>query len=160
MMDSYSRWSPPRSIVIHSSEGALWYDAAKTPPGKRYGFSRSAMEPLLPRTPETGEPGIRRFGHLLGLSWFVTDGGTTNVIPGPIQQMSNNVGGPLTYFPHFTVVVRYSSLLGAFAALLFISLLAARRRRARPGMCTSCGYNLTGNASGVCPECGTAITQI
>lgn len=23
--------------------------------------------------------------------------------------------------------------------------------------CTTCGYNLTGNESGVCPECGTAV---
>ncbi len=31
-------------------------------------------------------------------------------------------------------------------------------RRDRPiprGHCRSCGYNLTGNVSGVCPECGT-----
>lgn len=33
-----------------------------------------------------------------------------------------------------------------------------RRRRAagRQG-CRSCGYDLTGNVSGVCPECGTAV---
>jgi hypothetical protein len=27
------------------------------------------------------------------------------------------------------------------------------------GCCTSCGYNLTGNVSGVCPECGTVIVK-
>ena len=33
-----------------------------------------------------------------------------------------------------------------------------RRLRARlPGRCQNCAYDLTGNASGVCPECGTAI---
>jgi len=26
------------------------------------------------------------------------------------------------------------------------------------GMCIKCGYNLTGNISGICPECGTACT--
>jgi hypothetical protein len=26
------------------------------------------------------------------------------------------------------------------------------------GQCPICGYNLTGNTSGICPECGTAIT--
>ena len=31
----------------------------------------------------------------------------------------------------------------------------ARDRRAATGHCPACGYNLTGNASGVCPECGT-----
>ena len=28
------------------------------------------------------------------------------------------------------------------------------RRRIRPGHCPGCGYDLTGNTSGVCPECG------
>jgi hypothetical protein len=28
-----------------------------------------------------------------------------------------------------------------------------------PGLCASCGYNLTGNASGVCPECGTPTAE-
>ncbi len=31
------------------------------------------------------------------------------------------------------------------------------RRRPPPGHCGRCGYNLTGNTSGVCPECGTAV---
>jgi hypothetical protein len=33
------------------------------------------------------------------------------------------------------------------------------RRRIPPGHCQKCGYNLTGNVSGVCPECGTAVAQ-
>jgi hypothetical protein len=28
------------------------------------------------------------------------------------------------------------------------------RRRIPPGHCQNCGYNLTGNVSGICPECG------
>jgi hypothetical protein len=31
------------------------------------------------------------------------------------------------------------------------------RREAEGPCCTKCGYNLTGNASGVCPECGTRV---
>ncbi len=34
-----------------------------------------------------------------------------------------------------------------------------RRRRIPPGHCQSCGYNLTGNTSGICPECGTPIPK-
>ena len=30
-----------------------------------------------------------------------------------------------------------------------------RRRRRAMGLCVQCGYDLTGNVSGVCPECGT-----
>jgi hypothetical protein len=35
-----------------------------------------------------------------------------------------------------------------------------RLRRAHPDLCPSCGYDLTGNVSGVCPECGTAATGV
>ena len=28
-----------------------------------------------------------------------------------------------------------------------------------PKMCQACGYSLTGNTSGICPECGTAIER-
>jgi hypothetical protein len=33
------------------------------------------------------------------------------------------------------------------------------RRLRRAGVCLECGYNLTGNVSGICPECGTAIAE-
>jgi hypothetical protein len=36
---------------------------------------------------------------------------------------------------------------------------AIARRRGRPGHCAACGYDLTGNTSGVCPECGAAAAQ-
>jgi len=29
-----------------------------------------------------------------------------------------------------------------------------------PGHCKKCGYNLIGNVSGVCPECGTAMDRL
>ena len=34
-----------------------------------------------------------------------------------------------------------------------------RRQHAQRGHCLSCRYNLTGNTSGVCPECGTTISK-
>ena len=30
-------------------------------------------------------------------------------------------------------------------------------RRRKKGLCIKCGYDLTGNVSGVCPECGERI---
>jgi len=34
-----------------------------------------------------------------------------------------------------------------------------RRRRILPGHCQKCGYNLTGNVSGRCPECGQPVER-
>ena len=34
------------------------------------------------------------------------------------------------------------------------------RHRPRPGLCRNCRYNLTGNVSGVCPECGTEVPTL
>src|SRR6185437_5858848 len=36
---------------------------------------------------------------------------------------------------------------------------ARRQFRRCKQMCVHCNYNLTGNTSGVCPECGTAVTN-
>jgi len=43
------------------------------------------------------------------------------------------------------------------AALIPTGLLCSRSRRFPPGHCQKCGYNLTGNVSGVCPECGERV---
>jgi len=41
-----------------------------------------------------------------------------------------------------------------YPALCLIIRPWRRRRRRREGHCPKCGYNLKGNVSGVCPECG------
>jgi len=58
--------------------------------------------------------------------------------------------------------MRYSEI--AYPWLIFIFALPPllwfwrfSRRRKRSGCCTVCDYDLTGNTSGVCPECGTAV---
>jgi len=38
-----------------------------------------------------------------------------------------------------------------------VAAIVKRGRRVRRGLCGACGYNLTGNVSGICPECGTMI---
>ena len=32
-----------------------------------------------------------------------------------------------------------------------------QRERVKRGLCPTCGYDFTGNVSGVCPECGTRL---
>ena len=43
------------------------------------------------------------------------------------------------------------------AAGLPTGILWWRDRRPKAGFCKVCKYNLTGNVSGTCPECGTAV---
>jgi len=45
----------------------------------------------------------------------------------------------------------------AYPAIAFIRGPLRRWRWRRKGCCRNCGYDLTGNTSGVCPECGKPI---
>ena len=61
------------------------------------------------------------------------------------------------YCPSMVVI----GCLAAYPTLAFIrGPMRRRNRRRRHGLCLKCGYDLTGNTSGVCPECGTAIDPL
>lgn len=47
-------------------------------------------------------------------------------------------------------------LLSAYPAWVLQRGPLRRRRRRRRGLCVACGYNLTGNVSGICPECSAS----
>ena len=47
-------------------------------------------------------------------------------------------------------------IVGLYTGLNFFVILSNRRRVGK-GVCLSCGYNLTGNTTGICPECGYVI---
>ena len=49
------------------------------------------------------------------------------------------------------------ALLSPYPAFAFVRWLR-RYRRGKRGRCLECGYSLTGNVSGICPECGSAVT--
>ena len=58
------------------------------------------------------------------------------------------------------VGVTYSIPAAAFAVLpaIALAMVPVRRiRRRRRGLCVQCGYDLTGNESGVCSECGENV---
>ena len=59
------------------------------------------------------------------------------------------------------VFFTYWGLLTLLAILTFKSTVERRRRmrRLQEGLCINCGYDLTGNVSGVCPECGAEVKQ-
>jgi hypothetical protein len=60
-----------------------------------------------------------------------------------------------TYVQHSSSM-RWPVILAGLPALAWL-LARLLRRRLRPGHCAGCGYNLRGNVSGVCPECGRSI---
>lgn len=49
------------------------------------------------------------------------------------------------------------AILAPCPLLLFLVPRVRRWHRRRKGRCLECGYSITGNTSGVCPECGSAI---
>ena len=61
-------------------------------------------------------------------------------------------------FPPATVDVTIP-LWSLLSILMVPTVLLWRQRRPRPkvSQCPSCLYNLTGNLSGKCPECGTVV---
>ncbi|MDB5294699.1 MAG: hypothetical protein JWO31_682 [Phycisphaerales bacterium] len=58
------------------------------------------------------------------------------------------------------VVVPIVAAVSGIAVLMLIQVVFQTSRpfvlRERPGRCRGFGYDLTGNASGACPECGRA----
>ena len=82
-----------------------------------------------------------------------------------ISWTTENAGGARRYhiarsslfaFPYWAPAVALSLLPAAW----LLRALAARRRRGPGRHCAHCGYDLTGNVSGVCPECGNAVPSV
>ena len=60
--------------------------------------------------------------------------------------------GTVVYIPLWILL-----LAAAFPTAMLFSFGPLRRRyRRRRALCVHCGYNLRGNVSGVCPECGSS----
>jgi len=59
----------------------------------------------------------------------------------------------LAYIPSWEIIGLFGLYPAVVLALSVTRRVRRRRRRVR-GLCIHCGYNLTGNVSGVCPECG------
>ena len=61
----------------------------------------------------------------------------------------------------FNIAVIALLLPGLLFLIGIVSMMLVKHREVnkvhRDGFCDQCGYNLTSNASGVCPECGVVI---
>lgn len=66
---------------------------------------------------------------------------------------------------HLNPVLTVIALLMPAAVLAFIAARSEMRMRNRGRheefpTCSRCGYNLTGNRSGLCPECGAKLKSV
>jgi hypothetical protein len=68
-------------------------------------------------------------------------------VVGRSDSLTDGVSDYALAFPHWSAAVVFAILPAA---------MYRPSRRHRPGLCRACGYDLTGNVSGVCPECGEA----
>lgn len=86
-------------------------------------------------------------GALLGHSWVrFLSGGC------PVDDFFDTFLGNKLTDAFLIAVLMFIVASGIFA---FVSYYWPSR--IPPGQCQTCGYNLTGNVSGVCSECGTKI---
>ena len=61
--------------------------------------------------------------------------------------------------PYRTIALASGVLPSVWLMLLWVRRHRRRRYRARHGLCIHCGYDLQGNVSGVCPECGKSLGE-
>jgi hypothetical protein len=66
--------------------------------------------------------------------------------------------------PAWSLEIPLWPMMVMFLAYPSVSLLRSRmmrrRFRAGAGLCITCGYELCGNTSGICPECGTMRDRV
>jgi len=84
--------------------------------------------------------------------------------PRSYQQKPNGVIRSFAGFgylngPNFLLLIVPIWVVALAAGVAYLFALIWRRHPVQ-GHCTHCGYNLAGNTSGICPECGTRIPAV
>ena len=124
-------WHPPvrRFYSVH---GVIGY------------YDQTVASPSAPRS-------RWEFAHLGIRVYLLTTSDLRIGLAGPSPPMVRIRDGHLPY--------AYPFLLAAVAPGIWLWRYRRDRRLRSDGMphCAKCGYNLTGNVSGICPECGTPV---
>ncbi len=61
--------------------------------------------------------------------------------------------------PDLQAIQFTTMIVPAIWLAIFIERVSTNRRMLQPTRCRKCRYDLTGNTSGICPECGTAVAR-
>ena len=88
----------------------------------------------------------KRFGFMVRVSESMS------TLQGGLGYRSYQLTVPLRAVPVLVL------LFCTYPAIVFFRGPYSRYRRRRKGLCIHCCYNLTGNVSGICPECGQKVS--
>ncbi len=118
----------------------VWPDSAVYAPGVNYGFGPSNTVQVE-----------SRFAFRLGrpkVDWYFSPPAP----PGTVL---------FTFAPRWRVKYGFLAVLfGIFPFWALVRRMSVRLVRRRRGLCLACGYDLTANESGVCPECGRKVEAV
>ncbi len=137
-------WGLSYFVTLHSN----WLKRDSTFLG---GIGRGYVECYYPARVLLGNSGTLFRGRFGPLQWWPR-----------VRRSTHNNRGTLINGT-FVFTTRYCWYVGVpmWLPLLVVAvptvILWRRSRPTPPCHCSTCGYNLTGNASGVCPECGTEV---
>ena len=141
-----------RLVWFHARRYDYRHRSGRVPPPA--GYQRDMKQ--LPRGVDSlgGTHGSSVSRHVT-LPWF----GEVTRLPRQQVRMHPPPNEALVSYGGQWCVHVYWWVLAATSAILPLvrgSRAVSRARRRARGLCPRCGYDLTGNVSGVCPECGAA----
>lgn len=148
------------AYVVRSSEGSLYFDRrSRWDTTRGLNWLRSPLRPGYSGAGAWYDAGAGRQVELLGFGVY---GGTQHVWPGHLHGLTRPLppkSDPRWWRDSYGAVAVPYWFLAAMGLLLPRRWLAVtrrwkHRRRMAMGLCPACTYNLTGNRSGTCPECG------
>jgi hypothetical protein len=93
---------------------------------------------------------------------FVWMGNPTTQAEGFIHEpisSSSDYRLPINWHRYLSLPLILLALAGFASDSVCLAWWFVRQRRIPPHCCQKCGYDLTGNTSGTCPECGAATPQ-
>lgn len=136
------------STFVHGNVAMNWFGLLSTSVDVRSGRVTLAVEPNSNKAPWNVPTHFEWVGHM------------ASTCPAPREWLGWGVQGARTlgtgshavYLPDWCLAAILAGLHG-FA----IRGMVRRIRQRRDGLCLVCSYDLTGNVSGRCPECGTVI---
>ena len=117
----------------------------------------------LPTAPPV--PGRTRFGRAPSVPWGAKEGFDVGREPEQTPSWVHRLRLPRTWLARNRRVPKHANddlivplwLPALLLAIPTAFLFYRDRRRPGPGHCQKCAYDLTGNVSGTCPECGKAV---